>query len=104
MAHGLSDHKLWAGSNHELEVSGNISQRDVRGKEHRALPGPVGCPGLPPSTLVRPWTRKKTDGLSGPEHWCSHLTTLPIDNSTNATTGVRTAQRPIARFNSDLKD
>ena len=75
MAHDVPDRKLRARSNHELEVSGHTSQRCVTEKHDRALPGPVGRLVQPPSTLVRPWARKKTtcptsktDRLDGSEH------------------------------------
>jgi len=42
-------------------VSEHTSQRCVTEKHDRALPGPVGRPVQPPSTLVRPWAQKKTD-------------------------------------------
>jgi len=60
-SHDLPDHNAWERWNHESQVCEDTSWRNATAKFHRALPGQVGRPVLPPFALVRPWTWKKTD-------------------------------------------
>ena len=60
-SHDLLNRNVWGRWNHEPHVCEYTSWRNVTAKVHRALPGPVGRPVLPPSALVRPWSWKKTD-------------------------------------------
>ena len=60
-SHDLANHNSWGSRNHEHQGCEYTSWRNETARFNRALPGHVGCPVLPPSALVRPWTWNNTD-------------------------------------------